>query len=164
MEYLYRKERLIKVLIAITINIVSAVFIYIHVSNSIVESDAQSAVQHITDMMNTAYRASEAADKINPKFAADEIKLNACSVVNKNGSWYMVYDLHDVINAGEKVRELVTEKISGVMNASELKLKKFNSPEYSAVFLRFSSIKKNPPSRSKGDFVNIIEKNFTIGL
>ena len=164
MEYLYKKERMIEVLIAITINLVSAIFIYIHVSSSIVESDAQSAVQHINEMKDIAYKASTAADKVNQKFAVGEIKINGCSVVNKNGSWYMIYDMNDLVNGSEKVRELVAEKISGLMNPSELKIKNFEGPEYSAMFLRFSSAKKNPPSRSKGDFVNIIEKNFTIGL
>ena len=82
MEYLYRKERVIEVLIAVTINLVSALFIYIHVSKSMTESDVQMAVQHINAMTDTAYKASEAADKVNQKFAVEEIKLNGCSVVN----------------------------------------------------------------------------------
>ena len=164
MEYLYRKERVIEVLIAVTINLVSALFIYIHVSKSMTESDVQMAVQHINAMTDTAYKASEAADKVNQKFAVEEIKLNGCSVVNKNGSWYMVYDMNDAVNGSEKVRALVSEQVDGLINASELKIKKFDSPEYSAKFLRFSSAKKNPPSHSKGDFVNTIKKDFTIGL
>ena len=148
MRDIYRKGRLLEFIIALVISGIIGVFVLYNISVSAVSLKADNAVSRINHMIETAYKASEASDKINQKFAVNKVDLNGYYVVNSNGAWYMICSLDEIIDGGKRVHKIVMEKVQGLMTASDLGIETTNKG-HSAVFLRFSSAKQNSPSSSK---------------
>ena len=143
MKDAYRKSRIIEIIAAILINVVTGALIYYSITESSSASEARNAVKHMNFMIEAAYAESSDADKIN----ASMIEMKNCSLVKSSGSWYMVCNLHDILNGREKALKAVTDAISGFIPVSELNLEnvKISGKEY-AIFLRPSSAKENSPS------------------
>ena len=141
MKNTYRKSRIIEIIAAILINIITGTLIYCNMSESSALSEGKKAVKHMNFMIEAAYEESSEADRIN----VSKVDMKNCSIVKSSGAWYMICDLDDILNGNENAQKAVTEKISGFVPVSELHLENISlSGKEHAIFLRPSSSVQNP--------------------
>ena len=132
---------------------VSGAFTAWRVSSSVNSLRANDVIRNVNNIMQAAHDISVELDK--SKLAEAQLKMKGCSVVKRDGAWYLVCDLDEMTSGNDMEEEFIRSRFKRAHYQDGLELEE---DDYTmSIFLRFSSMKQELPEHSSEAFVNVID-------
>ena len=135
-------------IISITIAGVLGGFAIFSMSGQFDSMKANEILININSIAKEAYETSKKLDETNISVTKMDIS-EGCTIIKNSGAWYMVCNLHEMTQGDEREREIVLKNFSKYKKQSELIptsaefLDEFDPEKHIAMFIRFSSEKKD---------------------